>query len=279
MRIFICNRKFDSADTDRIINEFKKESDNTVTILREEEHSEDWKIRVEKKFHEVDFVLFVIGAKTFKSEALTWEYGKAKQLNKRIIGIQLSSASEESILFCKGFQVFDNVKQCFPYLQKIFETDRQLLLEQYKIMVSSTERVTDQRLKVNNLFFTVTSSILSISLVVGKAFEFSAAGAIGMILLAGMAFYITFLWEKLVLSYGKLNTGKFIIIDHIEKLLRTNMFEHEWNILRDKLNYEPNTQTEASVVRKFRFFIIIVGVFEIIYTIHKINWLCLLWYL
>ena len=152
MKIFICNRSIDSENANKTIENLLDASENSVAILRETEHSENWKIEVEKKFNEVDFVLFLLGNKTFESDQIKWEYAKAKQLNKQIFALKLSNPSEDSIIFCQGFQVFENVKQCLKHLSKVFEDDRQSLLEQYKIMVASTEKVTDQRLKVNNLF-------------------------------------------------------------------------------------------------------------------------------
>lgn len=270
MRVFICHRTTDTEETKKTIDELLKVSDKSIAILRETEHDTDWKKNVENKYKEVDFVIFLVGKDTFQSEQLKWEYSKAKQLNKRIIGIKLPNISEESILFCQGFQVFDNVKQCVKYLEKVFEHDRQLKLEQYKIMVGSTEKVTEQRLKVNNLFFTITSSILSLAFIIGKTFEFSITGTIGMILLTGLGFLVSFLWEKLINSYGKLNTGKFKVIDKIEKQLRTNMFEDEWHILKDEIHYESNTTTESKVIKRFRLFIFLIGLSEFIYLIIKI---------
>ncbi|WP_423823277.1 TIR domain-containing protein [Salinisphaera sp. SPP-AMP-43] len=240
---------------------------DSIAVLREAEHSENWKERVENHFKEVDFIVFFVGKNTFKSEPMKWEYAKAKALNKQIVGIKLPSACEDSVLFCQGFPVFRQPNGCWAYLEQTYQEDRQLLLEQYKIMVGSTEKVTDQRMRVNNLFFTVTSSILSVSLVVGKSFKFSLVGAMGMLALSVMAFVVTFLWEKLVRSYGKLNTGKFTVIDQVEKRLRTNMFEHEWNVLQQQVGYESNTETEATVVRRFRWFVLLVILVEAAYVI------------
>lgn len=272
MKVFVCNRTIDADATSRIVETLLSTSGDSTAVLRESEHSDNWKDRVEKQFKEVDFVIFIVGNETFKSDPIKWEYAKAKSLNKQIAGIKLDSACEESVLFCQGFPVFREIDDCWKYLVKTYEEDRQLLLEQYKIMVGSTEKVTDQRMRVNNLFFTVTSSILSISLVVGKAFEFSVVGAIGMLLLSVMAYVVTFLWEKLVRSYGKLNTGKFIVIDQIEKQLRTNMFEHEWKILQQQVGYESNTETEAKVIQRFRFFVLVVILIELIYVISQVEW-------
>lgn len=272
MKIFVCSRTIDADKSSTALDALLNASGDSIAILREEEHSDNWKERVEKQLKAVDFVIFLIGQETFKSDPMKWEYAKSKSLNKQIVGIKLSNACEESVLFCQGFPVFKEIDQCWKYLDKTYTEDRQLLLEQYKIMVGSTEKVTDQRMRVNNLFFTVTSSILSVSLVVGKAFEFSLAGSVGMLILSIMAFIVTFFWENLVRSYGKLNTGKFAVINQIEKQLRTNMFEHEWNILQQQIGYESNTETEAKVIGRFRWFIFTVVLAELMYILSQVDW-------
>lgn len=265
MKIFICNRTIDNKSTSTFIQELLSESDNSLAILRETEHADKWKEGVEKKMQESDFVLFMIGNATFESDQLKWEYAKAKQLNKHIIGLKLNSATEDSILFCQGFQVFDTSKQLLKFITKTYDDDRKLKLEQYKIMVSSTEKVTESRMKVNNLFFTITSSILSVSFVLGKTLNFTITATIGMIVLTVLSFLVSFFWQKLIDSYGKLNKGKFIVIDKIEKQLRTNMFDDEWKILTEEIKYEPNSVTELKVIKYFRVFIIIIGVLELCY--------------
>lgn len=269
MKLFICHRSSDKSESDKIIKSLFELTENSIAVLREADHDEKWKENVEEKFKEVDFVVFLIGSDTFESDQLKWEYAKAKDLNKRIIGIKLQDASQESILFCQAFQVFDNPEQSLKYLKSTFETDQKLRLEQYKIMVSSTEKVTDQRLKVNNLFFTVTSSILSIGFILAKAFEFSTLGVVGMLFMTVMAFIVSFFWAKLINSYGTLNMGKFTVIDKIEKQLRSNMFEDEWQILKE-IGYEPNSKTEIKVIKRFRIFIIVLALFQVGYLIYEL---------
>ncbi len=265
MKLFICNRSTDLSATQSVIDELLIQSKNFIAVQQEIEHSENWKTLVENKMNESDFVLFIVGENTFESEQIIWEYAKAKDLNKRIIGYKLSSATEESILFCQGFQVFENVKNCFAFLSKVFDDDRKLKFEQYKIMVSSTEKVTDSRLKVNNLFLTVSSTIISIGFVLGKTFGFTIPVVIGMLVLTALALLISYSWEKLINSYALLNQGKFRVIDKIEKQLRTNMFEDEWKILTQEIKYKPNSETEKKIVKYFRVFVIILGILEIVY--------------
>lgn len=265
MKLFICNRTIENHEVSNLVDDFLKVSENAIAIQRETEHSDNWKNIVEQKMQESDFIVFAIGKETFQSDQLKWEYAKAKQLNKQIVGIKLKETTEDSILFCQGFQVFDNAQQSLKYLTKTYEDDRKLKFEQYKMMVSSTEKVTESRMKVNNLFFTITSSILSVGFVLGKSFGFTIAATIGMFVLTLLSFVVSFFWERLIDSYGKLNTGKFKVIDKIEKQLRTNMFEDEWKILTEEINYEPNTRTETKVIIYFRTFILIVGILELIY--------------
>ena len=222
----------------------------------------------------VDFAIFLLGDKTFDSKPMKWEFEQAKMLNKHIIGIKLSNLSNDSAEYLEGYPIFENSDDSFQYLKEIFTEDRQLLVEQYKIMVGSTEKVTEQRLKVNNLFFTVTSSFLSISLLLGKALDFSIMASVGMLTLAFLAFIVSFFWEKLINSYGKLNEGKFKVIDTIEKRLRTDMFSYEWSILKDEIKYESNTETEAKIIKNYRWVIVIVGILEIGYLTYKSNAIC-----
>lgn len=269
MKVFICNRTIDESESDIVINKLLSSSKNSIAIIREKEHSDTWKDIVKGKLQTVDFSIFLLGDKTFDSEPMRWEFEQSKLLNKHIIGIKLPSSSSDSLEYLEGFPIFENSDDYFQYLKEIFTEDRQLLIEQYKIMVSSTEKVTEQRLKVNNLFFTVTSSILSISLFLGKALDFSTMASIGMLALAVLAFIVSFFWEKLINSYGKLNEGKFKVIDTIEKQLRANMFSYEWSILKGEIEYESNTETEVKIIQNYRYIILIVSILEIGYLIFK----------
>lgn len=271
MKLFICCRNIEKELADKIVDNLLDVSKNSVAILQQFDYSDNWKNLVESKFKESDFIVFLVGAETFKSEQILWEYAKAKDLNKQIIGIRLSSATEESILFCQGFQLFNNAEESLDFLREVYKSDRALKIEQYKIMVSSTEKVTDARSKVNSLFFTITSTVLSISFIVIKNYEFKIVSIGATIILTVLALTTTFFWEKLVTSYGKLNTGKFKLVDRLEKELRTNMFEEEWKILTNDIKYQSNTKTETEVIKAFRIFIFVLLAIEVLYLLYKLN--------
>lgn len=267
MKVFICSRAQDKHCAEEVVTALIAVSKGEIAILQQTEHSEDWKIKAQRKIRESDFVLFVLGEDTFESDPIKWEYAEAKDLNKQIVGYSSEHTSDKTLLFCEGFQVFDNSADCFSFLTRTRTEDRALLIEQYKIMVSSTEKVTSQRLTVNNLFFTVTSSIVSIALVIGKTLEFSIIAVVGMIVFTLLALLLTSFWTSMVTAYGQLNRGKFMLIDTIEKKLRTDMFDLEWKILRDKLKYKPNTETENNIVKWYRIFIVVMLIVEISYLV------------
>lgn len=271
MKIFICNRSIDIENSSNIISELLKESANCITVFQEKEHSEKWQEKVKLKFEEVDFILFLVNENTFQSENIQWELEYAKKLSKPIVCIKLSSdIINFSIHHCEGIPIFDDAKQCYKYLKSLFKENQSLLLEQYKIMVASAEKVTEQRLKVNNLFFTVTSSILSVAFLVGKALEFSVSGIIGMLIFTCMALMTSYFWEKLINSYGNLNKGKFAIINKIENRLRTNIFEKEWKILTEEIKYESNSKTEIKIIKAYRIFIFLIGLAELSYIFYQV---------
>jgi hypothetical protein len=63
------------------------------------------------------------------------------------------------------------------------------------------------------------------------------------------------------------------------------MFEHEWNILKQQVGYESNTETEATVVRRSRWFVLMVILVEAIYVfiqsdiaglINQVEWISLI---
>lgn len=267
MKVFICNRHNDQKQTSEFIYELIKQAEEKLMIFQETEHSDSWKISVEDKIKKSDFVIFVIGENTFKSQQIIWEYELAKSLNKTIIGFSLSKADHFKNEFVYEILTFSQINNLYDFIINKLSNDRLLKIEQYKIMVKSTEQVTESRLKVNNLFFTITSSVLSVALLLEKTYSFSLPATVGVFLLTIISYLICKAWEKLINSYKNLNTGKFKVIEKLERELETNMFGYEWDILISEVKYESNSDTEINIIKYFKKFIIIIGFIELGYII------------
>lgn len=269
MNILFCNKSKDNEIVSKIINEYySSETESIVYFFRETEQSSDWKDKIIEKIKKVEIVLFLFDSDILDSESIEWEIKQAKKFKKYIVALNYNKV--ETANYEGTFdRFFEDLKSCINYYRPILLQDYSRSLEQYKLMIASTEKVTSQRLKVNNLFFTVTSSVLSFSFYLGKSLEFSDVGVLTMLLVSFLAFLISFFWEKLITSYGKLNQGKFIVIDELEKKLRTSMFSEEWHILTQQVNYEPNTKTEYRIIKIFRQIILVFIVLLTLYLILK----------
>lgn len=274
MKIFISHRHIDKEAVHELLKEIPKDLGfEYLNHYKIEESDELWKDEVAKKLKTCELVLFFIGAESANSIPVNWEYNETLKLGKPYKVVHLANPKMPKYLKDEVGVIPNNSLKIISTITNMkFKSNQTILFEQYKIMVNSTEKVTEQRLKVSNLFFTVTTSLLSISVLVGKIIGFAndntallSAGV--MLVFAVLAFVISFYWEKLINSYGKLNKGKFKLINEIEDELKTNLFQREWEILQNEVGYESNTKTETRVVKRFRGFIFILGVIEIVYIL------------
>ena len=139
----------------------------------------------------------------------------------------------------------------FPHGTDIEDRDfLDLLLEEYKLFVATSERLVERRQKMNAFFLSVNALLVSaIGLVTkGTIVLEIAVTAVVSILVSGVIMCIA--WRRLVRSYAQLNTGKFEVIDEIENYLPAALFRTEWKALgkgSDKRKYMSSTKTEAAV--------------------------------
>ena len=62
-----------------------------------------------------------------------------------------------------------------------------------------------------------------------------------------------------------LNKGKFEIIYKLEKQLRINHFEKEWDILQNKLKYQSTTVVEKQLIKIFKILLSVMLISSIAY--------------
>ena len=116
------------------------------------------------------------------------------------------------------------------------------LLEQYKLYVESSQKVSEKRITTGNYLLTVNSSLLT---VYGIVYATSSAGMwLAILPVAGILVSLT--WLSLVISYKDLNTAKFKVIHELEEHLPAALFRYEWHSCdqgRGKA-YKPITHLE-----------------------------------
>lgn len=115
------------------------------------------------------------------------------------------------------------------------------VLEQYKALVETTDRVSDRRLNSNICFTAINSALLTVYSTLDKL------NLSQKIIIFIIGLLISLIWYLTIKSYRYLNESKFKIIDEIEHQLPLSIFTYEWSLLNQgkfRKRYLPLTKIE-----------------------------------
>lgn len=120
----------------------------------------------------------------------------------------------------------------------------------YKLMVESSEKLVARRQGVNTFFLTINGVLMTaVGLLVQADGKLHLqAGGVAVISILGMT--LCQAWRSLLVSFGQLNTGKFIVINEMEEHLAAAIYAAEWKALgegKDRRVYRSFTRSEADV--------------------------------
>lgn len=123
------------------------------------------------------------------------------------------------------------------------------VLEQYKMFVDSTDKVSTRRMTANTFFLTLNTGLVG-ALGFALRGEFKAALAFACISAAAIGIVTCLYWRRLLQSYKDLNRAKFRVIDLVEDQLPLRPFRIEWKMLgqgKDPTKYHEATKIEMTV--------------------------------
>lgn len=146
----------------------------------------------------------------------------------------------------------------------------EVLMEQYKLFVDTSERLVARRQVVNAFFLSVNTLALSAIGLVAKEVQTSPLVAIGVVAISIAAIMLCVAWKTLVRSYAQLNRGKFAVIDRLEDRLPAALFRAEWAALgagKDPKSYKPFTYTEAVVSNIFMVIYVLAALLTVAWLI------------
>src|ERR1700733_11254577 len=103
------------------------------------------------------------------------------------------------------------------------EKDQNHLFEQYKLYVEMADRISARRQTANSYFLTVNTALLSF---VGWLTEKGPTDYLWLLGVVGAA--LSYLWYRLIRSFGDLNTAKYLVIHEIEQRLPLRPYDAEW---------------------------------------------------
>ena len=230
-----------------------------------------WKLDAARKIQKAQIVVFFVGAGSHTSDNIAWELKQAHKCGKPIYTILLAEGNprHDALKYCDDFskevkyhdelKTMDEVLEIISAHEKgnyqVFnesngEIDKQLLLEQYKAFLQTSEDLVLRRQNVNNFYISINSAIIAIFSAL-LAFDIPAQiqSLVG-ILFAILGVVLSVAWIKILVAYGNLNGSKMKIISSIEKQLPASLFDAEWAALSDKLNkkrYVSFTDNEKRV--------------------------------
>ncbi len=123
-----------------------------------------------------------------------------------------------------------------------------IYFEQYKMYVELTDRISSRRMNANSFFLSANTLLLGTLSVLMKE-NFLSSSILGLLpILAALLLCIA--WWFIVRSYRQLNSGKFKVINQMERNLPIAPFDLEWNELgsgRNMKKYLPITYIENIV--------------------------------
>lgn len=111
------------------------------------------------------------------------------------------------------------------------DTSRAEFFELYKLMVASSEALVNRRQAVNTFFLTMNGALLTAIGLFLHAGGRSHLKAAGVFLVALSGVISSYAWGSLLKSFGQLNTGKFAIINAMERWLAASIYDAEWEAL------------------------------------------------
>ena len=270
MNVFVIHSGKDRAEVEKHISVIKQ-SCHSFNPLVLKNGGVFWKVDAKKKIKKAQMVVFFVGETSHTSENIDWEIRTAIKLQKPIYTVKLNESfklnsalkvsdpfSGEKITYSKSSD-FNSIIELivkhetgnYKVFNQEFDTiDKNILLEQYKVFLQTSEDLVSRRQNVNIFYISINSALMATFGIIWTLDIFSIYKFFTGILLSVVGIILSVSWIKLLASYGDLNSSKMKIISYIEKQLPASLYDAEWAALSDKLNkrkYVSFTNSEKRV--------------------------------
>jgi len=132
------------------------------------------------------------------------------------------------------------------------------LFEQYKLYVSSAEKISERRVSANNYLLTVNAFLVTLySLLAASQYK-----SYWTILVPVAGALVSLTWHRIITSYRDLNTVKFKVIHELEQHMPAAPYEYEWQKAEDGRGkaYHPLSHLERWVPIIFMMLYVLLAV-------------------
>ncbi len=142
------------------------------------------------------------------------------------------------------------------------------LLDQYKVYINATEKISDRRQKTNEFFLGLNTALVALlGFIATKVNQSDTGIVLSLSAIAGIT--ICYLWYRIIASYKGLNSAKFKVVHAIEMRLPLALYDTEWEMLgrgEDRKIYWPFSHIELHVPKIFIIIYSILIIFSIPYS-------------
>lgn len=278
MKIFVIHSGSDYNEVKGIIETIKNDTNKTDILMLKNGLPFIWKLDAKDKIKKANLILVVVGKKSYQSKYIAWEIRKAIKKKKEIVIFNLDDKNKlPDSLYTKNeftdekinnYKVYDKdrISDLVLYINnsdskyELFnneEYDSKILFEQYKLFLQSSESVIQRRQSISNFYLTVNSALLGLSGVIGTISISNILNDYIKLFIPIVGIVLCISWIRMIKSYGVLNSSKLKIINMIEKKLPVALYDAEWKVQTDKLNYKPYISFTDSETRIPKIFLII----------------------
>ncbi|MBY7008396.1 hypothetical protein FDC58_15520 [Clostridium botulinum] len=287
MKAFLIHSFSDKEKIDVFVDKYKKYKKLRISRL-ECSYRFIWRSMSIARIIKSDFVIFIVGENSHQSKNISWELKVAKKFNKKIYVIKLDARfhlpdeiddievikEEELNSFIEieldiNKKIENNLFNNKDLLENNPEAQK-LLLEEYKLLLQTSEALVVRRQTMNTFFLTANGLLVTMLGLITGAKIGSNYSYIYLCALTFVGILLCLSWSNLVLSYGQLNTGKFAVLNKLEKYLPASIFAAEWVALgegKDKKKYKSFTQSEKKIPMLFLLVYIIALVTIIVFKV------------
>lgn len=111
------------------------------------------------------------------------------------------------------------------------DKDKDILLEQYKLYVGMADEISKRRAEANRFFITLVGGGLAAVSVFLRKEEAARLSPLPVLVVALLGIVLCANWRSTIVSYKRLNSGKFRVIHEMEVRLPFAPYDREWAIL------------------------------------------------
>ncbi len=298
MNVYVIYKFSDFNEVSKKLEEIKNTLENvSLFYFSPEDRQKNWHKIAKEKIKQCNMVLFFDCFEEKCSPSLKhikWELEQAKKHRKKIV-----VCKKDNNIYVEGIYETDysdkkpndkkydkeNPEKIISYLKEEAEwcvenslinktkaikdskpdpnfsnEEKSLLLEQYRMMIQTSEKLMERRQAMVNLYITICTALIAF---IGASFGFDNIVVTSIIaFLSGIIIIILCLnWHSSLNAYELNNSGKFEVINEIEKNLPADMFNCEYKHNKKKGFVSYSTRKKMLPII-FAFFGVLLIIFS-----------------